>query len=78
MTRCAYATHDPIVTNERVYQFAEPTREFIVMKNVGLSFLAKRRATDALKVALEEAMDGSTGSIVHFQDRQVVPTSVLV
>ena len=66
-----YATHDPVVTNELVYQFTEPTREFIVMTNVGLSFLAKRRPVDALKVALEDAMDGNTGSIVHFRDRQV-------
>ena len=68
-----YSTHDPVVTNELVYQFTEPTREFIVMTNVGLSFLAKRRPIDALKVALEEAMDGNTGSIVHFRDRQVQP-----
>ena len=66
-----YATHDPVVTNELVYQFTEPTREFIVMTNVGLSFLAKRRPIDALKVALEEAMDGNTSSIVNFRDRQV-------
>ena len=71
-----YATHDPVVTNELVYQFTEPTREFIVMTNVGLSFLAKRRPIDALAVALEEAMDGNTGSIVHFRDRQV--TSILI
>jgi nuclear pore complex protein Nup155 len=68
----AYATHDPVVTNEPVYQFTEPTREFIVMTNVGLSFLAKRRPIDALKVALEEVIDRYTGSIVHFQDRQVL------
>jgi len=67
-----YATHDPVVTNELVYQFTEPTREFIVMTNVGLSFLAKRRPIDALKVALEEAMENNTGSIVHFRDRQVL------
>ena len=65
-----YATHDPVVTNELAYQFTEPTREFIVMTNVGLSFLAKRRPIDALKAALEEAMEGTTGSIVHFRDRQ--------
>jgi len=73
-----YATHDPVVTNELVYQFTEPTREFIVMTNVGLSFLAKRRPIDALKVALEEAMDGNTSSIVHFRDRQVTVTSILI
>ena len=67
-----YAAHDPVLTNELVYQFTEPTREFIVMTNVGLSFLAKRRPIDALKAALEEAMDGNTGSIVHFRDRQVI------
>ena len=67
-----YAAHDPVVTNELVYQFTEPTREFIVMTNVGLSFLAKRRPLDALKVALEEAMDGNTGPIVHFRDRRVL------
>lgn len=68
-----YAAHDPVVTNELVYQFTEPTREFIVMTNVGLSFLAKRRPVDALKAALEEAMDGgNTGSIVHFRDRRVL------
>ena len=67
-----YATHDPVITNELVYQFTEPTREFIVMTNVGLSFLAKRRPVDALKVALEDAMDGNTGSIVHFRDRRVL------
>ena len=67
-----YAAHDPVVTNELVYQFTEPSREFIVMTNVGLSFLAKRRPLDALKGALEDAMDGNTGPIVHFRDRQVL------
>ena len=73
-----YSAHDPVVTNELVYQFTEPTREFIVMTNVGLSFLAKRRPIDALKVALEEAMDGNTGSIVHFRDRQVLLLPYLI
>ena len=67
------STHDPVVTNELVYQFTEPTLEFIVMTNVGSSFLAKGRPIDALKIALEEAMDGDAGSIVHFRERQMQP-----
>ena len=55
-----------------VYQFIEPTWKFIVMMNAGLSLLAKRRPIDALNAALQ-AMDGNTGSIVHFRDRQVLP-----
>ena len=68
-----YATYDLVLSSALFHQFTEPTRGFIARINVRLSFLAKRRSIDALKVALEEAMDGNTDSIVHFRDRQVIP-----
>ena len=42
--------------------------------NVGSSFLAKGRPIDALKIALEEVMDGNTGSICPSHNFIVPPS----
>lgn len=44
----------PVVANELAYQFSEPTREFMILTNVGVTFLTKRRSLDYLKAVLEE------------------------
>ena len=64
---------DPLTTNEFAIQFSEPRQDFVVITNVGISFLTKRRAIDYLRDAIEEL--GSEGNFQHmldFRDRYVL------
>jgi nuclear pore complex protein Nup155 len=60
---------NPVVTNELAYQFCEPSRQFMILTNVGLTYLAKRRAIDYLKDVIEEHQEGNSQPIVQFRDR---------
>jgi len=60
----------PVVTNELAYQFLEPPRQFLILTNVGITVLAKRRALDWLRDAIEEVQaEGNVQPIVDFRDR---------
>ncbi|KAA1468695.1 nucleoporin [Dentipellis sp. KUC8613] len=59
----------PAITNELVYQFLEPPRQFMVLTNAGMSILVRRRALDWLKDAIVEMQaDGSPQPLVEFRD----------
>ncbi|KAI9512809.1 nucleoporin [Russula earlei] len=59
----------PIVTNELAYQFLEPPRQFLILTNVGITVLAKRRALDWLRDAIEEVhAEGNVQPIIDFRD----------
>ncbi|KAL4070880.1 nucleoporin, partial [Scleroderma citrinum] len=59
----------PAVINELALQFSEPPRQFIILTNVGLTFLVKRRAVDYLKAAIEEVQsEGAVQPIIEFRD----------
>ena len=61
----------PAVTNELAFQFSEPPRQFMILTNVGLTFLVKRRALDYLRAVIEEAQsEGTVQPIIEFRDRQ--------
>jgi nuclear pore complex protein Nup155 len=62
----------PIITNELAYQLSEPTRYFMILTNVGLTYLAKRRALDYLKDVVEEAQDGNAQPVIQFRDRSAL------
>lgn len=58
--------------NELAKQFSEPSRQFMILTNVGLTFLAKRRAVDYLKAVIEEYQsEGNAQPLIHFRDRCV-------
>jgi len=60
----------PVVTNELAYQFLEPPRQFLILTNVGITVLAKRRALDWLRDAIEEVQaEGNVQPIIDFRDR---------
>lgn len=60
----------PAVLNELAMQFGEYPRQFLLLTNVGLTFLAKRRALDYLKAVLEELQsEGNVQPLIHFRDR---------
>jgi nuclear pore complex protein Nup155 len=60
----------PVVTNELAYQFLEQPREFLILTNVGITVLAKRRALDWLRDAIEEVQaEGNVQPIIDFRDR---------
>lgn len=60
----------PTPMNELAFQFSEPPRQFIILTNVGLTFLVKRRALDYLKDVIEEIRsEGNVQSIIEFRDR---------
>lgn len=60
----------PAVTNELASQFGEGPRQFMILTNVGVTFLVKRRALDYLKAVLEEwNSEGSVQPIIEFRDR---------
>lgn len=62
----------PAVINELALQFSEPPRQFMILTNVGLTFLVKRRALDYLRAVIEEAQsEGAVQPIIEFRDRQV-------
>ena len=61
----------PAITNELALQFSEPPRQFMILTNVGLTFLVKRRALDYLRAVIEEAQsEGAVQPIIEFRDRQ--------
>jgi nuclear pore complex protein Nup155 len=56
--------------NELATQFNESPRQFMLLTNVGLTFLVKRRAMDYLKAVLEELQsEGNAQPIIEFRDR---------
>ncbi|KAI0274723.1 nucleoporin [Gloeopeniophorella convolvens] len=59
----------PVVTNELAYQFLEPVRQFLILTNVGITILAKRRALDWLRDVIEEVQaEGNVQPIIDFRD----------
>ncbi|EIN14134.1 nucleoporin [Punctularia strigosozonata HHB-11173 SS5] len=62
-------TPSPGVINELALQFSETTKQFMVLTNVGLTFLAKRRPMDYLRDVIEEVhAEGNVQSIIEFRD----------
>lgn len=62
----------PKSINELAYQFGESPNQFVLLTNVGLTFLVKRRTLDYLKAALEELQsEGNVQPIIEFRDRLV-------
>lgn len=58
------------ITNELALQFSQPPRQFMILTNVGLTFLIKRRALDYLKAVIEELQsEGNVQPIIDFRDR---------
>ncbi|KAL1952061.1 hypothetical protein VTO73DRAFT_1210 [Trametes versicolor] len=70
MTTTAPAnTPAPLITNELATQFSEPARQYIILTNGGLHWVAKRRAVDALKDAIEEyQVEGNAQSLIDLRD----------
>jgi len=65
-------TPTPTPINELATQFGESTTHFMLLTNVGLTFLVKRRALDYLKAVLEELQsEGNVQPIIEFRDRCV-------
>ncbi|KAF7306859.1 Nucleoporin [Mycena indigotica] len=59
----------PTVINELATQFSSRPRQFMILTNVGLTFLVKRRALDYLKAVLEELQsEGNAQPIMEFRD----------
>ncbi|KAJ7125656.1 nucleoporin [Mycena crocata] len=59
----------PSVTNELATQFGANPRQFMILTNVGLTFLIKRRALDYLKAVIEELQsEGNVQPIIEFRD----------
>ncbi|KAF8898825.1 nucleoporin [Infundibulicybe gibba] len=59
----------PSLINELATQFGSPPRQFMLLTNVGLTFLAKRRALDYLQAVLEELhAEGDVQPILEFRD----------
>ncbi|OCH96059.1 nucleoporin [Obba rivulosa] len=62
-------TPSPNVINELANQFSEPARQFMILTNVGLTFLVKRRALDYLKDVIEEFQaEGNAQPLIEFRD----------
>ena len=60
----------PAVLNELAMQFGEYHRQFSLLMNIGLTFLAKWWALDYFKAILEELqLEGNVQPLIHFQDR---------
>jgi nuclear pore complex protein Nup155 len=63
-------TPAPSAINELATQFGEPPNQFMLLTNVGLTFLSRRRAVDYLRAVLEELQaEGSVQPIIEFRDR---------
>ena len=72
-------TPAPATINELATQFDEVTDQFLLLTNVGLTHLTKRRAVDWLRAALEELQnEGNVQPIVEFRDRRVVQPHLLL
>ncbi|KAH9950428.1 nucleoporin [Amylocystis lapponica] len=62
-------TPAPMMTNELAHQFSEPPTQFMILTNVGLTFLAKRRALDYLKDVIEEfQVESNAQPLIDFRD----------
>ncbi|KAI0670007.1 nucleoporin [Trametes maxima] len=62
-------TPAPLVTNELATQFSEPARQYIILTNGGLHWVAKRRAVDGLKEAIEEfQVEGNPQPLIDLRD----------
>ncbi|KAF9568469.1 nucleoporin [Agrocybe pediades] len=62
-------TPAPTVINELASEFSEFPNQFMLLTNVGLTFLMKRRAVDYLKAVLEELQsEGNVQPIIEFRD----------
>ncbi|KAL0578729.1 hypothetical protein V5O48_003285 [Marasmius crinis-equi] len=60
---------NPLVTNELATQFVESAQQFMILTNVGLTFLVKRRAVDYLRAVIEELQsEGNIQPIIEFRD----------
>ncbi|KDR84906.1 hypothetical protein GALMADRAFT_233368 [Galerina marginata CBS 339.88] len=65
----APGTPSPSALNELASQFGESPNQFMLLTNVGLTFLVKRRAVDYLKAVLEELQsEGNVQPIIDFRD----------
>ncbi|TFK57029.1 nucleoporin [Heliocybe sulcata] len=59
----------PVAFNELAIQFCEPPKQFIVLTNAGITYLAKRRSLDYLKDVIEEFhAEGNPQPIIEFRD----------
>ncbi|KAK2461979.1 hypothetical protein APHAL10511_006442 [Amanita phalloides] len=59
----------PAAINELASQVGEFPQQFMLLTNVGLTFLVKRRAIDYLKAVLEEIQtEGNVQPIIEFRD----------
>ncbi|KAF8168187.1 nucleoporin [Crassisporium funariophilum] len=59
----------PSAINELATQFGEIPNQFMLLTNVGLTFLTKRRAMDYLKAVLEDLqVEGTVQNIIEFRD----------
>ncbi|KAF8587314.1 nucleoporin [Ramaria rubella] len=56
----------PTTINELVTQFSEPQRRFLVITNMGLNLIVKRRAVDFLSASLIEADMGNQSALQDF------------
>ncbi|KAF9481024.1 nucleoporin [Pholiota conissans] len=62
-------TAAPSNINELASQFDEYPNQFLLLTNVGLTFLVKRRAVEYLKAVLEELQaEGNVQPIIQFRD----------
>jgi nuclear pore complex protein Nup155 len=58
------------ITNELASQLSEPSRQFMILTNAGLTFLAKRRSLDYLKAVIEEyQVEANAEPLIQFRDR---------
>ena len=70
-------TPAPSAINELASQFVEYPNQFMLLTNVGLTFLTKRRAVDYLKAVLEELQtEGNVQPIIEFRDRFVTADQI--
>ncbi|PCH33730.1 nucleoporin [Wolfiporia cocos MD-104 SS10] len=62
-------TPTPVVINELANQVVEPARQFMILTNVGLTFVAKRRALDCLRDAIQEfQVESNAQPLIGFRD----------
>ena len=60
----------PVIINELATQASEPPRQFMILTNSGITFLAKRRALDYLHDVIEDfQVEGNPQPLIHFRDR---------
>ncbi|KZT30631.1 nucleoporin [Neolentinus lepideus HHB14362 ss-1] len=59
----------PVAINELAIQLCEPPRQFVILTNAGIIYLAKRRALDYLRDVIEEFhAEGNSQPIIEFRD----------